>query len=263
MSSSDAIIFGEVIAHLRIFTDIPFAKEIALLANTEPTFKEFEAKRDDISVLAARYEVRFKSVSAITRKFGNDQILEIASGLSGRGLEFSSEQNNIYIETDLPEVLTGKRRIVEQILKEHDLSRTNLFLNFANALHYEELSRNADLLSKPLTVVCEGLLSNLSFSGMRDVVSNIQRLLSERGGIFITPDFFNSQQRRQSLANESNTHTFENDDEIFNFISDSGFKFERFLQSELVSAISCKLNFDREELQRQIENRYVYKLEPK
>ena len=208
-------------------------------------------------------EVRFKSVSAITRKFGNSQILEIASGLSSRGIEFTSKPKNVYVETDLPEVLTGKRRIVEQILKKRNLSRPNLFLNFANALNSEELCRNADLLSKPLTVVCEGLLSNLSFSGMRDVVSNIWQLLSERGGVFVTPDFFNSQQRQQSLANESQTHTFENDDEIFNFISDSGFKFERFLQSELVSSISCKLKFDREELNRQIENRYVYKLEVK
>ena len=109
MSGSEATIYGEVIAYLRTFTDIPFTKEIAQLANTEKIFREFEAKNKDIPSLAARYEVRFKSITAIARACGGNQILELASGLSSRGIEFTSDPNVVYVETDLPRVITRKK----------------------------------------------------------------------------------------------------------------------------------------------------------
>jgi O-methyltransferase involved in polyketide biosynthesis len=260
MNSADTFILGEVIAHLRTYTDIPYVREIARLANTELIYREFETKRKDIAELAARYEVRFKSVTAIIRYCGNSYILEIASGLSGRGMDFTSEPNIVYVETDLPDVVACKRQIVERILGDKGLSRPNLYINPADALNFAELYQHTELLSRPLTIVCEGLLSNLAYSELCDVMANVLRLLSECGGVFITPDFFNSEQRKESLADNGGAYTFKSDDEIFEFIKISGFSFERYLQSEFVPYISCALAFDRIEVGRQLKNRYVYKL---
>jgi hypothetical protein len=260
MNSADTFILGEVIAHLRTYTDIPFAKEIAYLANTEPIYREFETKRKDIAELAARYEIRFKSVTAIIRQYGSGQILEMASGLSGRGMHFTSQTNIVYVETDLPDVVVSKRQIVERILGDKGLSRPNLYIKPANALSFDELYRHAELLSRPLTIVCEGLLSNLAYSELCCVMANVRSILNQCGGAFITPDFFNSEQRKRSLADKGGTYTFNDDDEIFEFIKISGFSFERYLQSEFVPYISCALAFDRIEVGRQLQNRYVYKL---
>jgi hypothetical protein len=63
MNPAKMFLLGEVIAHLRAFTKIPFGKEIARIAHTEPLYQQFAAGRTDIPELAARYEIRFTSVT--------------------------------------------------------------------------------------------------------------------------------------------------------------------------------------------------------
>jgi O-methyltransferase involved in polyketide biosynthesis len=259
MNPAKMFLLGEVISHLRAFTKIPFAKEIARIAHTETLYQQFAAGRTDIPVLAARYEIRFRSVTTAIINYGNHEVLELACGLSPRGLSLA-QRDMMYVEADLPGPTRMKRLIVAKLLHEIEQSRSRLHIEPADALVSKELFAVSELLDKPLTLVSEGLLSNLLFTQLCTVMTNVRDLLTQCGGVFITPDFFTTVQRSESLAREEETYTFRTDAEIERFIDAAGFRFERVLQRELVRQVTCELDFDPAELDRQLTNRFVYVL---
>ena len=62
----------------------------------------------------------------------------------------------------------------------------------ANALDFEQVRAAVAVLdkSRPLTVLCEGLIMYLSKEETERLATNIHRLLGEfAGGSWITPDF--------------------------------------------------------------------------
>ena len=105
------------IAHRRIFTDIPYSQVI---------FDEFEKIRcaagkpeipDELKSLqvAPQIEARYKLVNKLIKRNSPQQVLEIAAGLSPRGLEITENQNIEYVEVDFPGIISQKRKIVDVI----------------------------------------------------------------------------------------------------------------------------------------------------
>lgn len=170
-----------VTAYPRIFTDIPYEKEIY-------KWLERHCKRETALYknLAPELEARYKLINKLLDKSSSKQVLELASGYSSRGLIYSQKGYN-YVEMDLESVSKNKIRILRFI--EGKISN-NLSIINGNALRKNDFEKCKKYLKKdePITILNEGLLRYLSFDEKRIVAENIHSLLYEYNGVWITSD---------------------------------------------------------------------------
>ena len=241
MSHEKVIPTAWLIAHCRTFSDIPFSKEIFdQLENI--LVRRGEVMPDFIkdTRLAPQFEARYKLVLHLLNERDIGQILEIAAGLSPRGMEMSEGNDLIYVETDLPDLIGQKKEMVGKLKKDHS---ANLYFEPANALNLEELSmacRHFDP-KRPIAIVNEGLLRYLSFEEKAVVARNIRALLEKFGGFWITPDIskkriiHNNDTVAHGLRDRMNEMTginidnnlFDDEAHAVRFFEGLGFKIER------------------------------------
>ena len=120
------------------------------------------------------------------------QVLELAGGLSLRGLAMTAIPNLVYVETDLPDLIAEKEELIAQILQRHHLApRTNFHLAAANVLDLPDLLAAAARFNplEPVAIVHEGLLQYLTATETETLARHIHTLLGNHGGVWITPDF--------------------------------------------------------------------------
>ncbi|HLM83931.1 MAG TPA: class I SAM-dependent methyltransferase [Candidatus Bathyarchaeia archaeon] len=185
-----------IVAHFRTFSDIPFSKDI---------FEEIKRKKVgqmDISYIpdsrAVLFEARHKIVDHLIKKAHFKQVLEISAGYSPRGLDMTSNPNFTYVETDLPAILSEKRKMAKKILTKHNFKRLNLRFVEANALDREKVMKTMRYFSKDgIAVVSEGLVRYLNHAEKIKLANNVKELLGKKGGIWIVPDI----EVRQKLLN--------------------------------------------------------------
>ncbi|MBI4119405.1 MAG: class I SAM-dependent methyltransferase [Parcubacteria group bacterium] len=179
-------------AYCRTFTDIPFSKqifdELLKVREVRKTIASFAYGGTRISLVPS-FETRYRLTDRLISENGSKQIVEIAAGLSPRGLSMSGNPLIRFVEVDLPEVMRRKRKIVDNILKRSKNGlRSNLRLESGNALNLSDL-RNATKYFKdePIAVISEGLLRYLNFKEQALLAKNIHALLSKFGGVWIVP----------------------------------------------------------------------------
>ncbi len=147
---------------------------------------------EDLLWYAPIFEVRYKNVTEAIRRTGSRQVLELASGLTLRGLAFTQDPRYTYIESDLTGISAEKKAIIASLRQKYGLAdHANLHFPAVNALDRSQLHEAVTRLNRdqPLVVVNEGLFQYLSPDEMRAVVDNIRELLAEFKGSWITPDF--------------------------------------------------------------------------
>lgn len=153
------------VAYLRTFTDIPFAKEMAEQSEAEKTFRELAGDRSNALVrLAPYWEARYKLTNRIIHLHSITQILEVAAGLSPRGLAFTESDDIVYVVTDLPQILSQLKSMTNNILTRMGKHRRNLYFAAANALDLDGLTKAAAHFTpeRAIAVVTEGLFSYLN-----------------------------------------------------------------------------------------------------
>lgn len=190
---------AKLTAYMRQFSDIPFAKEVAQAVGAQPAFDELLQTHDltpaDLLWYAPIFEVRYKSIAAQLSASGLDQILELASGLSLRGLAMTQAHPTLtYVETDLEALTAEKRALVTRLRHAHHLPERGTYqVSAANALELDQLwDATASLQrERPLVIVSEGLLQYLSPPELEAVAANIRALLAAfgPGGLWLTSDF--------------------------------------------------------------------------
>jgi len=190
---------AKLTAYMRQFSDVPFAKDVAQAVAARQAFDELlrahQLAADDLVAYAPIFEARYKSIAGRLRATGTDQVLELASGLSLRGLAMTEADPALtYVETDLEALTAEKRALVTRLRHEHHLpDRGRYLLSAANALDLGELWDATAALrrDRPLAIVSEGLLQYLSPAELEVVAGNIRALLAAfaRGGLWITSDF--------------------------------------------------------------------------
>ena len=112
----------------RIFTDIPYEKEIY-----EWLSKNCNEEVKLNKLLAPEIEARYKLANKLLDKQNVTQVLEIAAGYTSRGLSYS--QNGYkYVEMDLAEVNNKKKRIINELFEMND----NLHIVSGNALNMDD-----------------------------------------------------------------------------------------------------------------------------
>lgn len=196
---------AKLVAHVRTFTDIPFAREIAAASGAEKDFQASTGKNaETVTQLTPLWEARYKATDQIIAQHHITQVLEIAAGLSPRGLAITENPNVVYVATDLPQILEQEKAIAESILATLNIHRPNLYFRIANALDREGLLQAATPFQsgRPIAVITEGLLVYLTRAEKETLASNIHDLLKQYDGIWITPDV--------STTKQSWKHSYDN-----------------------------------------------------
>ena len=262
-----------IIAYRRTFSDIPYAQEIfdvvekIRIDNNEPSVPE-ELKKPERSPL---FEARYKLVSHLILESNTDQILEVASGLSPRGLTMVSNGTVRYVEVDLPKVMNLKRKVID-VLKKHLSAgiEGSLFLEVGDVLNTNDLLRVSDHFEKnrPLTVINEGLLAYLTLEEKAIFAKNIHTLLSLFGGVWITPDIVWPENKRGGTTTQDNytqdmqkltgttidQNRFKSEGEAKIFFESMGFEIESHPFAEVYDKLTSpkKLGQTRENLEELI-----------
>lgn len=177
-----------MIAFIRTLTDIPYSKEIfdgfeqLRLEHGEGPVPE-DLKQSDI---APQIEARFKIIDREIKKNGAKQILELASGLSPRGMSLTIDPSYLYVELDLPAILSQKEEVTQRIVGKRD----NLKFKPGNALNLDDFKEAVKTFdrSQPIIVTNEGLLRYLNMTEKAIVAKNVLAILNEFNGVWITPD---------------------------------------------------------------------------
>jgi len=186
---------AKVVAYWRQFSDIPFAHEVAEMVQAEEVFKTFLEKTDvsleSLSWFAPLIEARYKSMVHAIRRENIQQVLELASGVSLRGLAMTSDPEITYVETDLPGMSSEKKAIVQKIRERHHLPQSSsLYFREANVLNLKELDEATlpFFENRPIAVIHEGLFQYLSLEEKKIAAENIRSILKRFGGVWMTPD---------------------------------------------------------------------------
>jgi len=239
---------AKLVAYLRTFTDIPFTQEIATKSGAEKTFNELADETAKSMIrLAPMWEARYKATNRILAERGITQILEIAAGLSPRGLAMTENPDVVYVVTDLPKILEEEKEIASAILVKLNSRRPNLHFQPANCFSMDSLSAASAAFNphKPLAVITEGLFPYLTLDERKTLAGNIHELLEKHPGLWITTDVHTKQSlqkmsqfdanakkrlTRISTSTESTLESnfFEDENDMKQFFSKAGFKMETY-----------------------------------
>jgi O-methyltransferase involved in polyketide biosynthesis len=257
-------------AYMRQFSDIPFARHVAQRIRAKEAFdallQDMQLVPEDLSLYGPIFEIRYKSIAQTIRKCGATQVLELASGFSLRGLAMTQDPRITYVESDLEDLTREKTQLLSEGRRHGLPSHRNFHLAIASALDPHQLQAAVEPFRRdqPIAVVNEGLLLYLSRTEMQTVARNIRDLLSQFGGVWITPDFSlkedvrnaTTQQRlfRRIVAAATDRNlfdnAFENNEQMLSFFRDLGLRSRIVNQVDETPAITSleALNLSRDAL---------------
>jgi O-methyltransferase involved in polyketide biosynthesis len=215
------------------YTSIPYASEmLAYLRGRGASLSEGPWSDEAARAFAPVFEARFRAVTQAVAEKGATQVLELAAGLSPRGMELA-RQGIVYVEADLDESMAQKREIVTAIL---GAIPRNLHLCTASVIDRSQLLDCCSpfVAGRPVAVTMEGLLRYLTFDEKALVARNVHEILERYGGWWITPDVHlrtltqrqtpdYRQRERETLGRSLDAHYFEDLDHALRFFSDCGF----------------------------------------
>ena len=265
---------AKFVAYGRTFTDIPFAREIAAECDAETAFQTLYVA-ESLPLQAPFWEARYKTTNQIIAREGMTQMLEIAAGLSPRGLAMTEDPDVVYVATDLPEMLEQEKAIAGAILARLHMQRPNLHFSVANALDRDEVLQAATPFQadKPVVILTEGLLTYLTRAEQATLAANVHELLARYGGVWITPDVSTKQswdtfrridkrmqQRAQTISNVTERSLYENlfidKNDVQQFFTSAGFKIEEYAFRHVLDELSSLKrlnNFDRESIVQTVQ----------
>ena len=255
-------------AYQRTLSDIPLSEEI--FRELEEVIKHTESGGESLGIeelirprMSFIWESRFKIVNFLLKLQDIDQILEIASGYSPRGLNLARDPSIEYVEIDLPGVIQRKKRIVEKLINQAEVPiEPNLHLEEGNSLNMEDMLKATNFFKKkPIAIVNEGLLPYLNHEEKTTLGRNIHQLLEYFGGVWITPDIstqaqvalFSDRIKKRAAKIEHLTgidtmkNRFENEETACLFFDHLGFAVERHNFKEIADELILprKLNLQK------------------
>jgi O-methyltransferase involved in polyketide biosynthesis len=182
------------------YTEIPWAKEmLAVLRERGASLSDGPWSEHATRDYASFFEARFRAVNSVLEEKGAIQVLELAAGLSPRGMEFA-RRGVVYVEADLAESMAMKREVVTAILGSVP---QGLHLCAASVIDRAQLLACCSpfVAGRPVAVTMEGLLRYLTFEEKTLLAANVLDILSRYGGWWITPDIhLRSWAQRQTPA---------------------------------------------------------------
>ncbi len=269
---------AKMVAYMRTFSDIPYSEQISSMTKSEEVVtKQYGDQREQFQKRAPVLEARFKAVSRLVDQVGSRNILELASGISPRGLIMTEDSAVTYVETDLPEMLHEKADLIRDVLGAQNVVRTNLHVMEVDAVNREQLQEAVNLTSGEITIAQEGLFVYMPRRDQEKVARNVLGILRDRGGAWITDVALKLEmtQHRDSkrkamvsaLQQEININLYKNafadDAEVQSFFESTGFfiedKVNLFdMKDFLVSPL--RVSSDQNQLKAMLGTRFIYLL---
>jgi len=218
------------------YTDIPWAKEmLSYLRSNDAGIAEGPWGDRAVGAYASFFEARFKSVNQVIDESGYRQVLELAAGLSPRGMDFA-QRGFTYVEADLADSSALKREIAAAVLGQVP---AGLHLCPANVLDRAGLRACCTAFApKPVAVATEGLLRYLTFEEKRQLAGGVREILSGYGGLWVTTDIHlrrwaqghrgivNRRMETERLGRDLAPNYFEDLDHARTFFEECGFQVE-------------------------------------
>jgi O-methyltransferase involved in polyketide biosynthesis len=173
-------------------TDIPFARQAAELIMKPEKYKAGYAQQSLGDCLRIMHlEARYMSIDQLLKGLPVKNILELSSGFSFRGLDMVQQGDIHYIDTDLPGIIEEKKKLVEAMQDRQSTVAGKLELVPLNALDEDAFAETANRFEPgAIAIVNEGLLMYLNMEEKKQLSATIHRVLSERGGCWITADIY-------------------------------------------------------------------------
>ncbi len=284
-SFNGAISFtADGVAYRRTFTNIPYSMEIFRFLESvggmmDPKEKE---RADAMPGLIPMFEARYLLTDRLLKQRTAMQILELASGLSPRGYNWSTDLGCIaYVEMDLPEKMVTKRKVVEE-LHHINKSKDNGSLSLLNGdvTSCLDVANSAShfFLHEPVHVVCEGLLRYLSLEDRQYLAAAVHEVIyhcEDSGGAWITPDIEllsevnatpESRARYDRMAVEwgfdVRPNLFKDIDHAVSFFEGFGFSVEIHSQLEVIDELVSpkRLGLSDEAVHQQLRGRRSFLL---
>lgn len=177
---------------MKSYTNIPFAKDTgALMQGPEAFGLNFDDKDFWFWIRVMHFENRYWSIDQLLRQTSSKNILELSSGYSLRCLDLCLKHANIHcIDTDLPEVVATKQKLIAQL--EADKGIKGKFellpLNTMDEQEFHKVVSRFD--DGELTIINEGLLMYLNHDEKKQLCQTIHAILKQKGGCWITADVY-------------------------------------------------------------------------
>jgi O-methyltransferase involved in polyketide biosynthesis len=174
-------------------TSLPFARQAAEFLWGASAVQEAERETASTPWAAGRrahFEHRSRSIDAAIEAVGSPLILELAAGLSFRGLDMTARRADVfYLDTDLPEIAATKANLVARLHPSPLLG--TLLVRPLDALDVAAVRAAVDLVpAGPIAIVQEGLLMYLDDAEKTALAANVREVLLARGGAWITADVY-------------------------------------------------------------------------
>lgn len=258
---------GWLTAYGRTFTDIPYSHEmfdaLEAIRSAGDSAETLEIMKD--TNLAPQFEARHLMLNKWIAATDIKQVLEVAAGLSTRGLELTADPSMTYVEVDLPDMVADKKKILDDLQAAGKLpERPNLHIEAGSATDQADLlsaSRYFDVV-EPIVVANEGLLRYLSMEAKQQYADNIKVLLQKFGGAWITSDISLPSiiykeddvmaERRKKISaitgiNVAN-NLFKDEADAKQFFEDLGFNVESHSFSEVIEKLTspARLNMPKD-----------------
>jgi O-methyltransferase involved in polyketide biosynthesis len=273
-------------ARMRAKQKLPFSKEIVTLIDTKfrdlvedlPDYgNTLNSKSDFIPFIEGRYY----SLNDALSKIGNAFIVEIASGLSPRSLEFLNKKDITYIETELEGLINLKEKILNEIITQKKLDAKNLFFMDINPLKRKDMDKIGKLYlekgkNKKLIIIHEGLLMYLDKNEKRVFKDNLKYLFEKysKEGLWLTSDFSRMKKKKDEVLGKENIREkiskvtkrkfdyFESEEETKKFLRDGGFALEILSNEKVISNLIEKksLQFNKDPILNSSKGYKIWKM---
>ncbi|HEY8089257.1 MAG TPA: class I SAM-dependent methyltransferase [Polyangiaceae bacterium] len=173
-------------------TTVPYARPAAEILFGREAVDEAAretAAKPEAAARRRHFELRARSLDDALEDLGATRVLEVAAGLSFRGLAMAERSGVFYLDTDLPEIAAIKSTLLPS-LHPAPLAGT-LRIQALDALDAVAFrAAVAGMPTGPIAVVHEGLLMYLDDGEKARLASCVREALLERGGAWITADVY-------------------------------------------------------------------------
>jgi O-methyltransferase involved in polyketide biosynthesis len=175
---------AKVVSYLRDSQDsLPFAKRLTCHDEAQQILGKLGIRDSKVlAKLSLLFRARYQTINRMLQKNRFRQVMEIASGISPRGLHWSREHpGTVYLESDLPMLMRMKAKAMRDSIFEDTVSRRGvLHCCGVDALDLSSIEHALEYTDPQarLALITEGLLLYFNEKEMKKFLSNMQSVLS-------------------------------------------------------------------------------------
>jgi O-methyltransferase involved in polyketide biosynthesis len=225
---------------------MPYARDVAELVFGHDEVAAAAAPPSPTEARRRRhFKLRARSVDEALDLVAATRIVELAAGLSFRGLARAERDDVHYLDTDLPELVALKRGLLVQ-LSPAPLAGTYRVEPLDVMDDAAVAGAFASLPDGPLSIAHEGLLMYLGADEKARLAASIHAALRARGGRWITADIYlrreptvprEEQLEKFLVAHNVEAQKFGSFDEAETFFTKAGFAIDRKLVPPIDAAL--------------------------